>query len=73
VLVSPTGLLDTSYIDPANGQTVTYGVQHLPFGMGASFLAGNISGLLGVGGGNHQSADDGSGDGHAAAGGDCRQ
>jgi uncharacterized membrane protein YfcA len=48
---TPTGLLDTSYIDPANGQTVTYGVQHMPLGMGASFLAGNVSGLLGIGGG----------------------
>jgi uncharacterized protein len=48
---TPTGLLDTSYTDPATGQTVTYGVRNLPLGMSASFLAGNVSGLLGIGGG----------------------
>jgi uncharacterized membrane protein YfcA len=48
---APTGVLDTSYIDPASGATVTYGVRSLPLGMGTSFLAGNISGLLGIGGG----------------------
>ncbi len=47
----PTGLLDTSYTDPYSGQLVTYGVHHLPIGMVASFIAGNISGLLGIGGG----------------------
>ncbi len=49
--VGPTGLLDTRYPDPLTGQEVTYGVRNLPAGMGASFLAGNISGLLGIGGG----------------------
>ncbi len=29
----------------------TYEIAHLPWGLGASFFAGNISGLLGVGGG----------------------
>jgi uncharacterized membrane protein YfcA len=48
---STTGLLDTSYRDPLSGELVTYGVHKLPLGMGASFLAGNISGLLGIGGG----------------------
>lgn len=47
----PTGLLDTRYIDPFTGEEVTYGIRHLPAGMAASFLAGNVSGLLGVGGG----------------------
>ncbi|HZJ42940.1 MAG TPA: sulfite exporter TauE/SafE family protein [Pyrinomonadaceae bacterium] len=47
--IAPTGLLDTTYTNPLNGQTVTYGVRNLPQGMGASFLAGNISGLLGIG------------------------
>jgi hypothetical protein len=46
-----TGALDTAYRDPLTGSMVAYGVQHLPLGMGASFLAGNISGLLGIGGG----------------------
>jgi len=49
--VYPTGLLDTSYRDPLTGEVVTYGVRHLPLGMFASFLAGNVSGLLGIGGG----------------------
>jgi len=47
----PTGVLDTSYIDPRTGKTVTYGIRRLPAGMGASFVAGNLSGLLGIGGG----------------------
>lgn len=46
-----TGQLDTHYLDPQNDQEVRYGVQRLPLGLGASFLAGNISGLLGIGGG----------------------
>jgi uncharacterized membrane protein YfcA len=50
-VTAPTGLLDTSYLDSASGATVTYGVRNLPLGMGASFLAGNVSGLLGIGGG----------------------
>ena len=49
--IAPTGLLDTDYNDPFTGQTITYGVRNLPQGLGASFLAGNISGLLGIGGG----------------------
>ncbi len=49
--IGPTGLLDTSYIDPLTGNTVTYGVRKLGAGMGASFFAGNVSGLLGIGGG----------------------
>jgi uncharacterized protein len=49
--VAPTGLLDTTYTDPRTGQIVSYGVHNLPLGMAASFLAGNISGLLGIGGG----------------------
>ncbi len=49
--IAPTGVLDTSYVDSATGATVNYGVRNLPLGMGASFLAGNVSGLLGIGGG----------------------
>ncbi len=48
---APTGVLDTSYFDPLTGNPVTYGVRNFGAGMGASFLAGNISGLLGIGGG----------------------
>jgi uncharacterized membrane protein YfcA len=47
----PTGLLDAEFVDPKCGNTVEYGIQHLPQGLGASFLAGNVSGLLGIGGG----------------------
>ncbi len=46
-----TGILDTEYTDPLTNQKITYGVRNLPAGLGASFLAGNISGLLGIGGG----------------------
>ena len=48
---APTGTLDTRFRDPATGAWVDYGVRHLPAGMGASFVAGGMSGLLGVGGG----------------------
>jgi uncharacterized protein len=48
---SMTGVLDTTYTDPLTGDIVRYGVNRLPAGMGASFLAGNVSGLLGIGGG----------------------
>lgn len=48
---SPTGLLDTAYVDPATGDEVHYGIHNLPAGLGASFIAGNVSGLLGIGGG----------------------
>jgi len=48
---APTGLLDTSFQDPVTGEEVAYGVRNLPAGLGASFIAGNISGLLGIGGG----------------------
>jgi uncharacterized membrane protein YfcA len=46
-----TGFLDTSYMDPLTGRSVSYGVRNFGMGMGASFLAGNVSGLLGIGGG----------------------
>jgi uncharacterized protein len=48
---TPTGVLDTTYTDPLTGEVMTYGVRRLPLGLGASFLAGNVSGLLGIGGG----------------------
>jgi uncharacterized protein len=46
-----TGLLGGRYHDEATGRTVTYRVKRLPAGLAASFLAGNLSTLLGVGGG----------------------
>lgn len=46
-----TGLLDTDFIDPLTQKKVEYGVRKMPYGLGLSFLAGNVSGLLGIGGG----------------------
>jgi len=43
--------LADSYHDAASGQTVAYGAQRIPLGLGASLLGGTLSGLLGVGGG----------------------
>jgi uncharacterized membrane protein YfcA len=45
------GLLGGVYRDERTGRSFTYRVQRLPLGLVASFLAGNISSLLGVGGG----------------------
>ena len=44
-------VMPSSYFDPAAGRQVTYGVHGLGLGFGLSFVAGNVSGLLGVGGG----------------------
>jgi uncharacterized membrane protein YfcA len=49
--IGPTGLFDTQFLDPMTGQPVRYGVRHFPVGLSASFGAGAISGLLGIGGG----------------------
>lgn len=48
---SRTGLLDTEYVDPRTQKKIEYGVQKMTYGLGLSFIAGNISGLLGIGGG----------------------
>ncbi|HEX5442344.1 MAG TPA: sulfite exporter TauE/SafE family protein [Pirellulales bacterium] len=42
--------LAATYHDPAGG-TVSYEVKRLPAGMAVAFVAGNLSGLLGIGGG----------------------
>lgn len=42
--------LGGSYVDPAVGK-VSYNVERLPAGMAVAFVAGNLSGLLGIGGG----------------------
>lgn len=47
----PTGVLEASYSDPSTGRDVAYGVRHLKLGAGLSFFAGNVSGLIGLGGG----------------------
>ena len=45
------GAFPGSYKDEATGTVVTYTVKRVPFVMLVSLVAGNISGLLGVGGG----------------------
>jgi uncharacterized membrane protein YfcA len=49
--VDPRSALGGSFVDPDTGREVAYGVDHLPGGLALSFVAGNVSGLLGVGGG----------------------
>lgn len=45
------GLLGDSYTECRTGEAVCYRVRRLPAGLGASLVAGVVSGLLGVGGG----------------------
>lgn len=45
------GPLGGSYYDPAAGRVVSYAFRRLSAALGAGFAAGNLSGLLGVGGG----------------------
>jgi uncharacterized membrane protein YfcA len=46
-----TGVLEASFYDPAARREVRYGVRRLGTGFVLSFGAGNVSGLLGIGGG----------------------
>ncbi len=39
------------FVSPRTGEMVEYQAQRLPVGMAVAFVAGNVSGLLGVGGG----------------------
>jgi uncharacterized membrane protein YfcA len=45
------GLLGGRFFDEESGRAIVYRVKRLPLGLAASFVAGNISTLLGVGGG----------------------
>jgi uncharacterized membrane protein YfcA len=45
------GLLGTSFYDPTEGRQISYRVRRAPLGFLVSLVAGNLSGLLGVGGG----------------------
>jgi uncharacterized membrane protein YfcA len=45
------GVLKGNYVEPTTGETINYSVRRVPGLLGISVLAGNISGLLGVGGG----------------------
>jgi uncharacterized membrane protein YfcA len=48
--ISP-GLLGGRFYEEESGQEVAYQVRRLPIGLAASFVAGNVSSLLGIGGG----------------------
>ncbi len=45
------GVLGGRFFDPESGGVVTYRVKRLPVAIAASFVAGNVSSLLGIGGG----------------------
>ena len=45
------GVFPATFNDEASGEVVSYSVARVPWVMGVSLIAGNISGLLGVGGG----------------------
>lgn len=45
------GLLGGRYHEDESGGTIVYRVKRLPLGLAASFVAGNVSSLLGIGGG----------------------
>jgi uncharacterized membrane protein YfcA len=45
------GLLGGTFYDEESGRDVVYRVRRLPLALAASFLAGNVSGFLGIGGG----------------------
>ncbi len=45
------GLLGARFHDEESAATVVYRIKRLPLALGASFVAGNVSSLLGIGGG----------------------
>lgn len=45
------GRLGGCFYSTERGRPITYAVKRLPVALGVSFLAGNVSGLLGIGGG----------------------
>jgi uncharacterized membrane protein YfcA len=45
------GVLGGRFYEEESGATVTYRVKRLPMALAASFVAGNVSSLLGIGGG----------------------
>jgi len=45
------GLLGGRFVDDETGATVVYQIKRVPLAIGASFVAGNVSSLLGIGGG----------------------
>ena len=51
VIAERTGVLEAAFDDPASGRRIEYGVRRFKLGAFLSFFAGNISGLVGLGGG----------------------
>ncbi len=54
IIVDPTvepGVLGGRFHDEDTGSTVVYRIKRLPLALGSSFVAGNVSSLLGIGGG----------------------
>jgi uncharacterized membrane protein YfcA len=51
VTIHHDGILPGSFHDEASGEEIPYTVKRLPGVVGVSFVAGNVSGLLGIGGG----------------------
>jgi hypothetical protein len=51
IAFDPAARITGEYYDEAEGRTVRYSVRRLPAAMAASIVAGNLSGLLGIGGG----------------------
>jgi len=51
VIAERTGVLEAAFDDPASGRRIEYGVRRFKLGAFLSFFAGNISGLIGLGGG----------------------
>jgi hypothetical protein len=49
--LSTEGVLPSTFHDEATGATIAYAVRRMPALMAVSFIAGNLSGLLGLGGG----------------------
>jgi uncharacterized membrane protein YfcA len=45
------GLLGGRFFDQESGTDIVYRIKNLPLALGASFVAGNVSSLLGIGGG----------------------
>jgi uncharacterized protein len=45
------GILGGRFHDEESGQTIVYRIKRMPLALGASFIAGNVSSLLGIGGG----------------------
>ncbi len=45
------GVLGGRFFDPESGAPVVYRIKRLPLAVGVSFVAGNVSSLLGIGGG----------------------